>query len=136
MEGGRSGLLVLIRHHDSTRPLRLGRPRVQSNGIAGAEGLLVLARTPARTAVAAIRHNGHVPEPLRIRQPSALRAYIGGFGVFWCGIVAVGFLGLVPRPEALIPLGMLAFGGSLTYRMFRLEAVADDGGLQEWVART
>ena len=44
-------------------------------------------------------------------------------------IVAVGFFGLVPRPEALIPLGMLAFGGSLTYRMFRLEVVADDAGL-------
>jgi hypothetical protein len=70
-----------------------------------------------------------VPEPLRIHQPTALRAYIGAFGVFWCGIVAVGFFGLVPQPEALIPLGMLAFGGSLTYRMVRLEVVADDAGL-------
>lgn len=68
-------------------------------------------------------------EPLRIRQPTALRIYIVAFGVFWCGIVAVGFVSLVPRPEALIPLGMLMFGGSLTYRMFRLEVVADGTGL-------
>jgi hypothetical protein len=83
----------------------------------------------ASPAAVPIRQHACVPEPLRIRQPTALRAYIGGFGVFWCVLVSVGFFGLAPRPEALIPLGMLAFGGSLTYRMFRLEAVADDGGL-------
>jgi hypothetical protein len=70
-----------------------------------------------------------VPEPIRLRQPTALRVYIGAFGIFWCGIVAIGFVGLLPGPEALIPLGMLGFGGSLMYRSFRLEAVADDTGL-------
>ena len=68
-------------------------------------------------------------EPLRIRQPIAVRVYTGVFGLIWCGFVATGFLSLVPRPESLIPLGMLVFGATLTSRLVRVEAVADDSGL-------
>lgn len=70
-----------------------------------------------------------VPEPLRIRQPTALRVYMGAFGIVWCGFIAGGLADLVPRPESLILLGMLAFGALLTYRMVRLEVVADASGL-------
>ncbi len=47
----------------------------------------------------------------------------------WCGFVATGFVSLVPHLESLIPLGMLVFGATLTYRLVRVEAVADDSGL-------
>lgn len=70
-----------------------------------------------------------VPEPLRIHQPIAVRVYIGIFGVVWCGFVAAGFVSLAPHPDSLILFGMFAFGATLTYRLFRLEAVADDSGL-------
>ena len=70
-----------------------------------------------------------MPEPLHIREPIVLRAYIGVVGVFSCAIVAVAFVSLVPRPESLVPLGLFAFGSWLMYRMFRLEAVADESGL-------
>ena len=84
----------------------------------------------ARRASAVLsEHYSPVPEPLRIGQPILLRVYIGAFGVVWCGLVAAGFLDLVPRPESLLLLGMFAFGASLTYRMFRLEVVADPSGL-------
>ncbi|MCA1707420.1 MAG: PH domain-containing protein [Actinobacteria bacterium] len=70
-----------------------------------------------------------MPASVRIRQPIALRVYIGVFGIGWCGFVAAGFVDLVPRPESLLLLGMFVFGASLTYRMIRLEVVADSSGL-------
>ena len=111
------------------RSTSVGR-RCFPTGQAGAGTLLVVGLgTPLGQPGGPIRHHASVSEPVRIRQPTALRVYIGAFGVFWCGMVAVGFVSLVPRPEALIPLGMLAFGGSLMYRMLRLEAVADEAVL-------
>lgn len=68
---------------------------------------------------------------MRIRPPTALRVYTGLFGLFWCGFVLVALVATLVdrRPEALFLVFMLAFGGTLSYRMFRMEVVADVEGL-------
>jgi hypothetical protein len=58
-----------------------------------------------------------------------MRVYIGLFGLFWCGAVFAGLVQMLFRPESLFLVGMLAFGGTITYRSFRMEALADVNGL-------
>ena len=56
-----------------------------------------------------------------------MRAYVAVFGAVWCGFVAVALVAtLIHRPAiAILPAAMLAFGATLTYRGFRISAVAD-----------
>lgn len=57
-----------------------------------------------------------------IRLPRFFLVYIVVFSVVWCGGVLVGLVAAFSHASAvaLIPLGMLAFGAALFYRMFRL----------------
>ena len=66
-----------------------------------------------------------------IRPPRAMRLYVAVFGLFWCGIVFFGFVeALLHRATvAIIPGVMLAFGITLTYRLFRVSAIAEDDAL-------
>jgi hypothetical protein len=56
-----------------------------------------------------------------------MRVYVAAFGTVWCGAVLFGLVAaLIHRLSvAIIPAGMLAFGVTLTYRLFRISAVAD-----------
>lgn len=56
-----------------------------------------------------------------------MRTFIAAFGFIWFGFLFAGLIGPLPRPLFLI--GQVAFNGMLCYRLFRIEAVADQGGL-------
>jgi hypothetical protein len=63
-----------------------------------------------------------------IRPPRAMRIYVVVFTTVWCGFVIFGFVAAVVAgsPAALIPLGMLAFGATLGYRLLNLSVVATE----------
>jgi branched-subunit amino acid ABC-type transport system permease component len=55
-----------------------------------------------------------------------MRVYVAAFGTAWCGLVTFGLVeALLHQPSvAIIPAAMLAFGLTLTYRMFRISAIS------------
>ena len=67
--------------------------------------------------------------PVEIRLPYGFRIYIVIFGVVWCGFV-VSAVFTVDSAAVVIPLLMLAFGGTLVFRMASLAVFADDSGLR------
>ncbi len=74
-----------------------------------------------------------VPQPVEIEQPLLIKIYVGGFGIFWCVALLGGIVASVADGAigALVPLLlMLAFGATLCYRIFSLEAIADTRGLR------
>ncbi|MDQ1724164.1 MAG: hypothetical protein QOG52_1192 [Frankiaceae bacterium] len=60
-----------------------------------------------------------------------MRVYVAVFGTFWCGAVLVGFVGgLVHKSAvAVVPGVMLAFGSTVTYRLFRVSAIVEGDSL-------
>jgi hypothetical protein len=65
-------------------------------------------------------------ERVVIRQPAAMRLYVLGFGIVWCGFL-VTFLLDTGSP---LPVLMLAFGATIVYRTVRLGVFADVDGLR------
>ena len=72
----------------------------------------------------------------RFLLPRAVRIYVCAFGALWCSFVALAlFASVVARTAAaLIPLGMLAFGGYFFYRTLRMGVVtsADEMLVRNW----
>ena len=68
---------------------------------------------------------------LCIRMPRAAQVYVAAFGAAWCGFVAFALVEtLIHQPvAAIIPAAMLAFGAALTYRGFRISAIAHGDSL-------
>lgn len=64
-------------------------------------------------------------ERVEIRPPIGQRIYIVALGIFWCGFLAVSIVA-TRSAASVVPLAMLAFGGTLFYRMLRLEVIADE----------
>lgn len=70
-----------------------------------------------------------VAEDVVMRQPLWVRLYALVFGTVWCGMVAGGLVaGALRRsPAVVVPVLMLAFGGTLIYRVYRMGVRTDDG---------
>jgi hypothetical protein len=72
-----------------------------------------------------------MPEAVIITPTPFMRMSLVVFVVIWCGGVGVAFIDmlLASDPTAVMPGGMLAFGGFLTARMMNLSVRADTSGL-------
>jgi hypothetical protein len=69
-----------------------------------------------------------VTEGVEIKPPTAQRVYIVAFGIFWCGFLTVTLVS-AHSAASIVPLLMIAFGGTFFYRMYRLAVIADETGL-------